>query len=387
MKKENIGFVILCICYLLFFITMGVYTPYLNLYFERVGLSGSQMGMIHSFGYIAAMLFSPVWGAITDRTHKYKMMVSFLIMATAFTGMIWQQQREFIWIFIMSIFLYIFRSNIGNVLDGLCVEYSKQNHKEFSFIRSMGSLGFLVGSFVIGNLMYEVFNIQGPYMQVLFIAAVLFTFLMIFVKEPNFKTEVKEEHDFKSNIKELLHNKDYIFILFLSFFSMMILDSAVNYIGNHLIMTMHLQDSTIGLNTCAMVLPEIFIVMNFHRFMRKYGMKKVFLFATLTQMLRFFIYTFTSHFYVFLAASVVHGLMVGAGTVAIISFIHKKVPTYMLATAMTIYGGFTVVGYAIQSQLFGYIYQMFGSNMIFIVTLFFTAIACLMTLKTKRFDS
>lgn len=386
MKKGNLGFGILCICYLLFFVTMGVYTPYLNVYYERVGLSGSQMGMIHSCGYIAAMLFSPLWGAITDKTHKYKAMASFLILATGITGLIWQQQTEFLWIFVASLFLSVFRSNIGNVLDAFCVEYSKQNKKEFSLIRSMGSLGYLAGSFVVGNLMFEIFHIQGPYMQVLFGIALLFVALMLFVKEPNFSSEVKEDHNLKSNLKELLHNKDYIFILFVSFFTMMILDSTNNYIGNHLVMTMNLEDSAIGLVTCAMVLPEVFIVMNFHHLIRKYGTKKTYLFAIVTQVIRCVIYTLTSNMYVFMAASVVHGFMVGCGTVCIVSYIHKKVPTYMLATAMTIYGGFTVVGYALQSQLFGIIYQMFGSHMIFITTVVFTMIAFFMVLKTKRFD-
>lgn len=386
MKKGNFGFGILCICYLLFFVTMGVYTPYLNVYYERVGLNGSQMGMIHSCGYIAAMLFSPLWGAITDKTHKYKAMASFLILATGITGLIWQQQTEFLWIFVASLFLSVFRSNIGNVLDAFCVEYSKQNKKEFSLIRSMGSLGYLVGSFVVGNLMFEIFHIQGPYMQVLFGIALLFVVLMLFVKEPDFSNEVKEDHNLKSNLKELLYNRDYIFILFVSFFTMMILDSTNNYIGNHLIMTMKLEDSAIGLVTCAMVLPEVFIVMNFHHLIRKFGTKKTYLFAIVTQIIRCVIYTLASNIYVFMAASVVHGFMVGCGTVCIVSYIHKKVPTYMLATAMTVYGGFTVVGYALQSQLFGIIYQMFGSHMIFITTVVFTTIAFFMVLKTKRFD-
>ena len=386
MKKGNLGFTILCICYLLFFLTMGVYTPYLNLYYERVGLTGSQMGTISSAGYIAAMLFSPLWGAITDKTHKYKAMASFLILATGITGLIWQRQTEFLWIFVASLFLSVFRSNIGNVLDALCVEYSKQNNKEFSLIRSMGSLGYLAGSFIVGNFMFEFFHIQGPYMQVLFGIALLFVCLMLFVKEPEFSNEVSKDHNLKSNMKELLHNHDYIFILFLSFFSMMILDSTNNYIGNHLIMTMGLEDNAIGIVTCAMVLPEIFIIMNFHKLIKKFGTRKTYLIAIVTQIIRCAIYTTTSNLYVFMLASVVHGFMVGSGTVCIVSYIHKKVPTYMLATAMTIYGGFTVVGYALQSQLFGIIYQLFGSHMIFITTIIFTVIALFMVLRTKRFD-
>ena len=385
MKKENIGFMILCICYLLYFITMGVYSPFLNVYYERIGLEGSQIGMINSAGYVAAMLFSPLWGAITDRTHRYKSMISFLLMATAFTGIIWQKQTVFIWIFVMSLFLNIFRSNIGNILDGLCIQFCNVNHKEFSMIRAMGSLGYLLGSFVIGNLLFELFQIQGPYMQVLLIACSIASFLLIFVEVPEVK-QPKEKHDFRSNIKDLICNHDYLFILVLCFFTSMAMDSAVNYIGNHLVMTLHLEDSTIGLVTCAMVLPEILIVMKIHMLIQRYGLKKMFLAASILQMLRFFVYAGTSNLYIFMLISMVHGVMVGVGSVGTISYIHKKVPTYMLATAMTVYGGFTVIGYALQSQIYGTLYQLFGSHMIFMMTMLFTLIAFIMTLKTKRFD-
>ena len=53
---------------------------------------------------------------------------------------------------------------------------------------------------------------------------------------------------------------------------------------------------------------------------------------------------------------------------------------------MTVYGAFNVVSYAVQSQLFGTVYQLFGSNMIFMITAGFTCVALVMVLRTKRLD-
>jgi len=386
MKKDR-GFMILCISYLLFYITMGVYSPYLNLYFERVGLNGSQIGLINSCGYIAAMIFSPIWGAITDKTHKYKTMISFLLLATSITGLVWQKQTQFVWILVFSLLITIFRSTIGNIFDGFNVEYCKQNGKEFSSIRCLGSLGYLIGSFVIATFMFETFNVQGPYVQVMLIASILTSIGLCFVKSPNFAQHVEsEDRGFKDNIKDLIRNKDYIFILILAFFTSLVLDSANNYMGNHLVSTLNLPDSTIGLNTCAMVLPEVFIIVGFHRYIRRFGLKKVFIVALITQIVRFIVCALTTSLYVFLAANVVHGIMIGVASVGFVSYIHKKVPTYMLATAMTVYGAFNVVSYAVQSQLFGTVYQLFGSNMIFMITAGFTCVALVMVLRTKRLD-
>lgn len=384
MKNYRYSYIALCASYLLYYISLGAFSPFLNIYYERIGLSGSQIGFITSAGYIVAMLFSPVWGAITDKNHKYKSMIAFLSLTTTLLTILWKQQTFFLFIFIFSLLLNIFRSNIGNLLDALAIQSCKENNKEFSFVRAMGSLGYLIASFGIGNFLFEKFQLQGPYIQILAIGNVLLVLCLLFIKPiTHQKSEtVKEE----GNFLELFKNKDYVFILFLCFFTIIVNDSTINYLGNHLVSTLQLPDSAIGLNTCAMVLPEVFIIMNIHKMIRKIGLKKSFMIAIITQILRCILYATSTSLPIFMIGSLVHGLMIGVGTVGVVDYIHKKIPSHMMARAMTVYGGFTVISYAIQAQAYGFVYQMFGSHMIFIITLVCTAIALLMTLKTKRLD-
>ena len=384
MKNYRYSYIALCASYLLYYIALGAFSPFLNIYYERIGLSGSQIGFITSAGYIVAMLFSPIWGAITDKNHKYKSMIAILTMATTLVTILWKQQTFFLFIFIFSLLLNIFRSNIGNLLDALAIQSCKENNKEFSFVRAMGSLGYLIASFGIGNFLFEKFQLQGPYIQILAIGNILLVLCLLFVKPITVtQTETKKE---EGSFLELFKNKDYVFILFLCFFTIIVNDSTINYLGNHLVSTLKLPDSAIGLNTCAMVLPEVFIIMNIHKLIRKIGLKKSFVLAIITQILRCVLYATATSLPIFMIGSLVHGLMIGVGSVGVIDYIHKKIPSHMMARAMTVYGGFTVVSYAIQAQAYGFVYQMFGSHMIFVITLVCTTIALLMTLKTKRLD-
>ena len=384
MKNYKYSYIALCASYLLYYIALGAFSPFLNIYYERIGLNGSQIGFITSVGYIVAMLFSPIWGAITDKNHKYKSMIAFLTLATTLVTILWKQQTFFLFIFIFSLLLNIFRSNIGNLLDALAIQSCKENNKEFSFVRAMGSLGYLIASFGIGNFLFEKFQLQGPYIQVLAIGNVLLVLCLLFVKPVTVtQTETKKE---EGTFLELFKNKDYVFILFLCFFTIIVNDSTINYLGNHLVSTLKLPDSAIGLNTCAMVLPEVFIIMNIHKLIRKIGLKKSFVLAIITQIIRCVLYATSSSLPIFMIGSLVHGLMIGVGTVGVVDYIHRKIPSHMMARAMTVYGGFTVISYAIQAQAYGFVYQMFGSHMIFVITLVCTTIALLMTLKTKKLD-
>lgn len=380
-KKQVFG--ILGFLYFLYFITMGTYTPYLNIYYERLGLDGTQMGMISAVGLILAMMLSPLWGAITDKTHRYKSMIAFLLIANAISALVWYQQTVFLYVFVTSLFVAVFRSNINNLLDGLAIQYCQKEGLDFGKIRSLGSFGYLFGSFIIGNLLFIFFQMEGPYIYVLALTAIFAAFLLIFVPSPSVQ---EKEVLFKENMKALLKNKDFIFITCFSFFSSMAMDSCVNYIGNHVVSTLHETDFVIGLATCAMVLPEIFIMTKISGLFKRRGMKTVYCLSCILQIIRFLCYTFVNNTIVFLIVSMVHGFMVAVGTVGNVTFIHKKVPTEMLATAMSIYGSVTIIGFAFLAQLFGVVYHLWKSPAIFFIGFIFTCIALVMAMKTKRFD-
>ena len=59
-----------CIFYFFYYITLGVYSPYLNVYYERLGFSGSQIGNINSLGLLFAMFITPLWGVVSDKTYS-----------------------------------------------------------------------------------------------------------------------------------------------------------------------------------------------------------------------------------------------------------------------------------------------------------------------------
>lgn len=382
-NKEKRILIILCLFYILHYISMGVYSPYLNVYYERLGLSGSQFGLINSLGLLFAMGVAPIWGMISDATQNTKKVIAFLFLATGITMVIWHQMRSFPWILIFAIALSMFRSSIDSLADSVSIAYTTKHHQDYSIIRSMGSLGYLLGSFVIANGLYAL-GFQGPYVYVVLICALAGSYLILQV--PDTRTKEKEKISFLANIKQLFKNQDYLFILVMMFLTTMITDSFVNYTGNHLIHTLHQKDSMIGIFSCAMVLPEIWIVMHGNRWFKKMGTKNMYLLACLGQVIRTLTYAFTQNIFLFLLASMFHGLTIMVGTVGNVSFIHRKVDKKMLATAMSFYSSLYIIGSAILAQVFGFLYQYVSSNSIYMVATVASLGALCLVYKTKRLD-
>lgn len=383
----NKKMVLTCICgfYLLHYMTMGVYTPYVNVYYERLGFTGSQIGLISLIGLLFAMLAAPLFGVLCDKTKSDKGVIVFLMLASAVSMFIWSKQSTFIPVLLASTFLLIFRSDIGSISDSMAVKFCNQEEFDFGFVRSIGSLGYLLGAFVVANTL-AAFGFQGPYVMCFIVFMILGAILICFFpnKQEENSVEQKEEFSLLKDGKELLLNKDFLFIIIVMVFSTMALDCAVSYAGNHLVTTMNQPDSLIGIFSCAMVLPEVFMVMRIGKVIKKIGLKKLYIFACITQIIRMLVYAFSGNIYLFLLVSALHGIMIGAGGVGNVEFMHQRIPSKMLSTAMSIYGATYTIGTALFSQLFGIIYQYGSSNMIFLVCAMFTLIPLVMVCFSKR---
>ena len=50
----------------LYFAALSYFIPYINLYFEDVGLSGSEIGLVRSLLSLVGIVAAPLWGMLSD---------------------------------------------------------------------------------------------------------------------------------------------------------------------------------------------------------------------------------------------------------------------------------------------------------------------------------
>src|SRR5574341_618210 len=62
------------ILYLSYYMALGAFLPYINLYYERIGLSGIQIGFLSALMLSTMSLASILWGAAADRLHLHRRM-------------------------------------------------------------------------------------------------------------------------------------------------------------------------------------------------------------------------------------------------------------------------------------------------------------------------
>lgn len=362
----------------------GAFTPYINVYLEKsIGLEGSQIGLITAISLIIGVCVIPLWGIIGDKTRKYQLLLMISLASSIVVLYFYAKQTVYLGCIICALLLEITRLGQTPMSDTISMNYTKVHGGNYGSIRGMGSLGYMLGSMAVGFLA-DSFGLDGPlftcYILLLGVALLLcFTF-------PKTSPQEEKEKPEKGNFKDLLHNKNFLFILILVIITQIVIDSSGAYAGNHLISTLKGNNSFISWLTFIQVLPEFLFLMVASQIIRKVGYKKFYLFATILMAIRLYIYAFIPNAYVFLAISIVHCFGVACSTVGNLAYIQDTVDSRVFGTAITLLNASMSIGKAILGYIFGFIYQYYGSFRIFLISAIIVSGAVILIALTKRFD-
>ena len=338
-----------------------------------------------SLGLIASMLITPLWGILSDKFKNPRAVIAFLLAMTGVTSLIWSMQKVFVPVLILSVVFAVFRQNTSSLIDAFGVQVCDEQKKDFGFARSMGSLGYLLGSFVIANILFA-FGFSGPYMQVYVFCSFVGAVMILFIPHRYQMEADKSNEKLSTHLVELLKNRDYLFILVMMLCTIMVMDTVMNYAGNHLIYTLNQSDSMIGIASFAQVFPEILILMVANRIFSKMKTSQIFMVGALAQIVRFTLCASSSSIVVFLTATALNGVSIAVCSVAYVSYIHQKVNPNVLNSAMAIYATVYTIGSAILNQVFGFVYQYGTSYHLFWISASTALVAFVLILFNRRLD-
>lgn len=384
MKDKNI--LKFQVFYFLLIGAVGCFTPYINVYLEQsIGLNGSQIDLITAISLILGVCVIPLWGIIGDKTRKYNLMLMISLAASIVVLYFYSKQTVYIGVIVFALMLEVARLGSTPMADTITMNYTAKIGGNYGSIRGMGSLGYMLGSMAVGFLA-DMYGLDGP----LFTSYILLLGIALFICFTFPKADPKEEEKEKpqkGNFKELLTNKNFIFILVLIMITQIVVDSSGAYAGNHLISTLKGDNSLISWLTFVQVLPEFLFLMVASQIIKRLGYKKFFTIATALMAIRLFVYAFIPNSYVFVLISIVHCLGVACSTVASLAYIREVVNPAVFGTAITLLNAAMSIAKAIYGYIFGSIYQYFGSYKIFLISAIIVVIALVIIVTTKRFDN
>lgn len=373
-----------CMFYFVLYASLGTINPYINVYFESLGFTGSEIGTVTSISGFIGLFFAPLCGYMCDKTGKRKLVFGILIALTCVDLVIFTRQSDLFLVAIFFILFATFKVDFNSLADAIAISFCNKYKKNYSTVRMMGSFGYIFGSSVIAYIMGKLMNIDGPYFTIcLGLYIILLILLATLPKVIENRDVEKVKTKVKGNVSGLLKNKEFLFIVVISALTTAVSDSYGNYLGNHIVYTLNADNSYIGINTILMVAPEIALVALAPVIFKKLHHKNTYILCFITQIIRLLIYSFTTNIIFFLIASLLHGFMVIISCVGNVNYISRVVNEDVIASAFSIYGAvYGVIG-SIYAKLFGSMYTYFGTKSVFLLCSALFLIAVFIVIRTK----
>ena len=353
--------------YLILFIGLGAYNTFLPVYLENtLGFSSSQVGIIVSIPSILGIIFVPIWGLLSDLMNKQKLILWINVLVSLLCACIYTITKSFLAVFIVAIFLEMFRNSILPLTDTITTAYCEKTNKNYGNIRVIGSLFFAVASFLCGQLI-KMTNNDLMFFYVFIVSMI--GCLIITPTLPTLESNTKPEKvNLKKDLPLLFKNKAYLLILLCGICVNSLTEAMASYQGIHL-MNLGAGSDLVGLLTVFMVLPELFFMVKTKSLLEKYGMVKMISFASIALILRWVVYLFTSNPLIFMIATSMHGVAISIIIICSFDFIGKVVDKKLYTTSMTVYSFTIGISYSLMKLLYGGLIDMFGIKSIFIFSI------------------
>ncbi|RXI97856.1 MFS transporter [Anaerobacillus alkaliphilus] len=195
-----------------YYSAMTVIVSYLPVYFQDIGLTGAQIGVLLAVGPLASMLSQPFWGYMTDKYKTSKKIIIICIIG-AFLGSLFMFQTYSYYFLIIAVFIFHgFLSPVGGLGDSLTQKTANRLSLSFGSIRLWGSLGFAVMSLLMGFLLARI-GVQYIFLPFLFFLSVTFILTLRIQDVETSKVPVALK-----DATKLLKNKKFMYFLLIMMF-------------------------------------------------------------------------------------------------------------------------------------------------------------------------
>ncbi|MDP6770240.1 MAG: MFS transporter [Anaerolineales bacterium] len=139
------------------FVGVGVFMPYVAVYFIRKGLTNAEIGYLLALTPFAGFIAQPVWGAISDKLNMTRILVTIGCLSTSILALAFTVTDRFEYLIVIVVTMSILRAPIHPNIAALALNHLEIQGKqeEFGRFRLWGSIGFVVATLFTGGLLFE----------------------------------------------------------------------------------------------------------------------------------------------------------------------------------------------------------------------------------------
>ena len=340
--------------YFFYFAALANLAPYLALYYQSLGLTGGQIGILIGISPIAGLIAAPSWGALADTTRQHKRILLLTIAASSISVFILSFIHTYAWLVLIVAVYAFFTTPIIPLVDNSVLELLGDRRQEYGKQRVWGSYGWGLAGLVSGLL------IQRFGLPVIFYAfAILLSFGLI--AAARFPVSQRSNSG-KLDLKALRLFTECNWLVFLGV--VMVIGAAMAMVGNYFMIYLRVlstPDAWLGVALALAIVSEIPFLFFSDRLLRRFGIVGLIVMGGGVVGLRALMFSFASAPWQALMLQLLHGLTYALVLVGGVEYASRIAPPGLGATAQGVFGGvFNGLGYAFGSLVGGLLLDSVG---------------------------
>ncbi len=139
--------------YFIFYAAMAALSPFLTLYYQSLGLSGTQIGLLAGLVPLTGMLSGTLWSATADATRRYRAILLTGIAGSWVATFFVSRATGLAGLLPLVLINAFFAAPIGALIDSSVVAQLGDNRADYGRIRLWGSVGWGVSALLAGPVL------------------------------------------------------------------------------------------------------------------------------------------------------------------------------------------------------------------------------------------
>lgn len=339
--------------YFIYYAGLASLSPFLALYYESRGLSGSQIGLLSAISPLVGLVAAPFWAGFADATRRHKAIFVFATFSVVITSLLIYSVTSLVWLIPVIISFSFLGAPIMPLMDSSTMVLLEGRRDRYGRVRMWGTIGWAVGA-PITSWMVQYAGLGWSFFAY---AGLIGIALLVAIPIPMGQAHISAP--FWSGLRTLFTNRRWMFFLVTVF----IMGSASPSISTYLFLYMkHIgAASLIGLALTVSTISEVPMYYFSDRILRRFGSRGLILIALVTYITRLLLYSFVASPPVILMIQLLHGFTSPAIWAAGISYVAEVAPPGLGATSQGIFSGvLNGLGSAAGAYLGGVLFQSLG---------------------------
>ncbi|MFT7693203.1 MAG: PPP family 3-phenylpropionic acid transporter [Candidatus Latescibacterota bacterium] len=306
--------------------------PFLSLYYDQIGLSGDQIGLLAGIPSVLVLVGGALWGSIADATGRHRLALILAIMGSIVCTQVLSGIESFLFLVPVVLVLGFFMSPIVPLVDHGVLELLGERRERYGKVRRWGAVGWgLVGPLI--GWIVEHFGIVWSFRGY---AVLMFLCLLVVRRLPVQTAAVAGP--LGGGLKRLLADRRWRLFLFLAFLAGMSSGFAFHYLFLYMD-SLGATRSTMGWTLSVATASELVAFSFADRWLRRWGARPLLIVGLLASVLRLFAYSIATQPWQVLVVQLLHGPSFAVMWMAGVSWANRIAPAGMGATAQGLFGG------------------------------------------------